>query len=173
MLIKFTAWLVSRPAIADWLIRRAKRTPYAHIVNGDGAAYMERYWLFNPYPTTPGVKSWFPISVRLHWIRRADDDRHLHDHPWNARTFILKGGYSERRERVPYGWSWWQGRTLHYYPGDTASLKFGEFHRITEVADGGAWTLFVTGKYRGTWGFRMEDGSKKPWCEYLGWESAK
>jgi hypothetical protein len=33
--------------------------------------------------------------------------------------------------------------------------------------DGGATTLFITGKYRGTWGF-LVDGVKVPWREYLG-----
>jgi hypothetical protein len=29
------------------------------------------------------------------------------------------------------------------------------------------WTLFITWRYQGTWGFDV-DGSKVPWREYLG-----
>jgi hypothetical protein len=164
------AKFLARPAVVEYLIRRAKRTPYVHITGPDGSIYMERYWLFNPYPASSSgaAKNRFPISIRLHRIMRPDGDRHLHDHPWNARTFILRGGYTEVRPRRHCGMSNWSDT----YPvkreaGETAALKFGEYHRITSVSDGGVWTLFVTGKYRGTWGFDV-DGVKKPWREYLG-----
>lgn len=158
MLAKFLA----RPAVVDWLIRRALRTPYTHIVT-DGVLYMERYWLFNPYPAdSSGKGNRFPISIRLHRIVLPDQDRHLHDHPWNARTFILHGWYEERRPIDDFDYA-----TIRRQAGDTAALKFGEYHRITRVSHGGVWTLFVTGKYRGTWGF-MVNGRKVPWREYLG-----
>lgn len=178
---KPVAWLLARPAVTNWLIRRAQRTPYTHIVT-EGKLYMERYWLFNPYPQTGGSGAdrprWqFPISIRLHHIVLPDQDRgHMHDHPWNARTFILRGGYTEMRPKsaVPDDAPGVHDlRTGMLYltrePGETASLAFGEYHRIVSVAEGGAWTLFVTGKYRGTWGF-LVDGKKIPWREYLGIE---
>ncbi len=172
---KLICKIVSRPAVVDWLIRRAMRTPYFHILCPDGSTYMERYWLFNPYPHSEPQnrkRNWFPISVRLHKIMRPDSDRHFHDHPWNARTIILRGNYSEVR---PLNDPMLQVllRDLcdgHHYTrkaGDTARLRFGEYHRIVSVSDGGVWTLFVTGKYRGTWGF-LVDGTKVPYREYLG-----
>ena len=100
--------------------------------------------------------SWCPISVRVHLIKQPDGDRHLHDHPWNARSIILSGGYVEQRPGA---------RFFVRRPGDTVALKFGEYHRITNVRDGGALTLFVTGRYRGQWGFWV-DGAKVPWREY-------
>ena len=51
-------------------------------------------------------------------------------------------------------------------PGDTAKIGFGEYHHIQKVAPGGAWTLFISGPYKGTWGF-LVDGVKKPWREYF------
>lgn len=156
------ARFLARPAVVDWLIRRAMRTPYTPIIS-EGKLYMERYWLFNPYPAdSSGKRPWwqFPISIRLHHILLPDQDRHLHDHPWNARTFILRGWYVERRP-VPH--------EFIRRAGDTVALKFGEYHRITEVSPGGVWTLFITGRYRGTWGFNV-DGRKVPWREYLGLE---
>jgi hypothetical protein len=178
-----SAWTViarflARPAVADYLIRRAQRTPYSSIVK-DGDLYMERFWLFNPYPDTGASgadrKRWrFPLSIRVHHIWLPDQDRHLHDHPWHARTIILRGDYTEQRRRIVQG-----GRldkiidTLYLRePGDTATLKFGEFHRITDVSHDGVWTLFITGKYRGTWGFNV-DGVKVQWRKYLGLDGAE
>lgn len=156
------AKLLSTPSVSTRLINRSKRTPYFHITSKDGNdLYMGRWWLFNPYPenSSGSARKWWhcPISIRIHWIRRPDSDRHLHDHPWNARTIILKGWYIEHRES-----------SSHYrVEGSTAGLKFGEYHRITEVSPGGCWTLFITGPYRGTWGFKV-DGQKVKWREYLG-----
>ncbi|MND20250.1 hypothetical protein D3C87_1254410 [compost metagenome] len=162
MIWKLIAKFCAKPAVANWLIRRAMKTPYVHIHGKDDELYMGRWWLFNPYPHPEEQrKNWFPISVRIHWIRRKDDDRDLHDHPWNARTIILKGWYNEVRE---------DNRRYFRYSSCTAKLKFGEYHRITSVAPEGAWTLFITGKYRGTWGF-LVDGVKVQWRKYLGQES--
>lgn len=175
------AKLLARPAVVDWLIRRAMRTPYTNIIV-DGKLYMERYWLFNPYPDTGGSGAdrsrWqFPISIRLHHIVLPDPDRDLHDHPWNARTFILRGEYTEIRPHKIFGGYWDallpfllpEGSKYVRRTGTTAALQFGEYHRITAVSEGGVWTLFMTGKYCGTWGFLVE-GKKVQWRKYLGLE---
>lgn len=185
MLLSLLARILARPRVTDWLIRRALRTPYTHIGATDGGGdYMRRFWLFNPYPgDSSGAKNWFPISIRIHHIRRPDQDRHLHDHPWNARTFILRGGYKEIRPdthpatqpatRPDAGPATYEGmltnggRMFARVAGNTVALKFGEYHRITDVSPDGVWTLFVTGKYRGTWGF-LVDGAKVQWRKYLG-----
>ena len=51
--------------------------------------------------------------------------------------------------------------------GYTGRLLFGQYHRISEVSPGGVWTLFITGRKRGTWGF-LVNGNKVPWRTYLG-----
>lgn len=159
---------LARPAVADWLIKQASLRPYSHVKGEDGTTYMERYWLFNPYPTNEAERRWWKSklpSIRIHRILREDQQPHLHDHPWNVRTFILWGWYREEREA--------DCSTLcktHFYfrtRGQTASQRYGEYHRITAVAPGGVWTLFVTWKKQGTWGFKV-DGKKVPWREYLG-----
>ena len=152
------AWLISRGIIADWLFQRAVKTPYEHITSADKASvYMFRWWLFNPYFDHENLRrfSWLPFSARVHLIMRPDQDRHLHDHPWNARTIILSGGYIETREN---------GHTFMRSRGQTASLKFGEFHKIDHVMPGGAMTLFLTWRYQGTWGF-LVNGRKVPHSE--------
>lgn len=158
--------LVMMPSVIQWLIDKAQPTPYYHITSADGTEiYMRRWWLFNPYPHGSDGDGrrwpWLP-SVRVHHILRADHDRHHHDHPWNARTLILRGYYIEQRGT----------QRIDRIPGDTARLNFGEYHRITEVSTGGVWTLFISGKKRGTWGFNV-DGNKVPWREYLGLDSGE
>ena len=161
LLWRGVAAVLSRPSVTAWLVRRAQRTPYTHLTGDDGSVYMQRWWLFNPYPPqsdggTRRWADWLP-SVRVHHIRRRDLDRHLHDHPWNARTIILAGGYLEQRQ---------DGSLRPMTPGKTAALRFGEYHRIDYVRPEGAVTLFITWRYRGTWGF-LVDGRKVPWREYL------
>lgn len=153
------AWLVSRKLIADYIIGRATRTPYFHL-----PGYMNRYWLFNRYSEVGSMRrveprfKWLP-SVRVHHILRADNADHPHDHPWDARTIILRNGYTEKRlSEQGYGY-------FNRSPGDTERVRYGEYHHICEVHPLGAWTLFITWGYLGTWGF-LVDGEKVPHWEY-------
>lgn len=158
MLMKMIAKFLANKHVAEYLVERAKKTPYQHL-----EGYMNRWWLFNPYSNTSGLCRFpkLPVSIRVHHILRKDLDRHMHDHPWDARTFIIKGWYVEEREGT--------GLTVRK-EGDTATLNFGEFHRIDEVSEGGVYTVFVTFRYRGTWGFKVE-GNKVQWRKYLGIDS--
>lgn len=131
--------------LIDWLINHAKKTPYFHL-----EGYMERYWLIKP-------SRWLPFSIRLHHILRSDDDRHLHDHPWSYCTIILRGGYTEIRERSQR----WYG------PGSVLFRGWKGFHRLV-VPDGQTtWTLFMMGPYKHRWGFKV------PYNEYLGEEQVQ
>lgn len=170
---RLLAAFLSRPAVAAWLIQRAQRTPYFHIMSADGnEMYMGRWWLFNPYDrdTNKARKWWCPWSIRIHHIMRADEDRDLHDHPWNARTIILRGWYVE--DRLVQGEVSVFQRPFVRRPGDTAALRFGEYHRIDQVSAGGVFTLFISGPYQGTWGF-LVNGRKIPWRKYLGLEAGQ
>lgn len=163
---RIVAFAVSRPWIAERLIARAMRTPYFHL-----PGYMERWWLFNGYPPSDGAGdhydrrrfSWLP-SIRIHHILRADTADHPHDHPWDARTIVLRGWYIERR--ALHTRSGIEACIRHTrLPGDTATIDYGDFHHIEEVTAGGVWTLFITGGKRGGWGF-LVNGVKVPWREY-------
>lgn len=151
------AWVVSRKPIADYLIKRAQRTPYFHL---DG--YMNRWWLFNQYSVTGEQTkiiprwSWLP-SVRVHQILREDRAEHMHDHPWDGRTIILKNWYAEVRE---------DGKQYIMEEGDTRPIKFVEYHSINYVPVSTVYTLFITWKYQGTWGF-LVDGKKVHWKQYV------
>lgn len=186
MMATVKAWLWQQlarclcvPAVAEWLIRRAMRTPYRHLLDPDGSIYMERYWLFNAYPVTlrshtPSAKSYWPRfpSIRLHRIMREDRDRNLHDHPWEARTLLLKGWYIEERlvQGMGVAQDFCNRKELtirkHRLAGDTAQINLNMFHKITQVSDGGVWTLFITWQKHATWGF-MVDGQKVDYRTYL------
>lgn len=157
------ARVVAHPSVTAYLIKRALRTPFTHIIK-DGHVYMERYWLFNPYPTAKDQREdQFPISVRLHCIRQADHDAHLHDHPWDCRTIVLKGDYLEIRL---------EDDEINCYtrePGSTTTFGMDKFHKILIINplpnERGVWTMFITNKYLGTWGY-MVDGRKMSHKEY-------
>lgn len=133
------AWLVSTRPVSAYLILRAKQTPYRHL-----SGYMLRWWLI-PERTDSD------FAVRLHHILREDRDRHLHDHPWEFRSIILRGWYVEEylgddgvvHERI------WRA-------GDTYVAPKGYYHRITRVSPGGVRTLFITRRRLTGWGFLVE-----------------
>lgn len=100
--------------------------------------YLRRWWLQRDPET---------CSLYLHEIRKDDDDRALHDHPWPSMSIILDGVL---REITPEG-------ERVYYPGDTAGRSAEAAHRL-EVVEGPVWTLFVTGKRCREWGFHCANG---------------
>ena len=150
------AFVVSQEPVRRRLITQAQKTPYIHL-----PGYMSRFWLANPIETdaagrkTPRYR-WCPVSARIHHILRADRARHPHNHPGTFRTVVLDGWYDEERDDGVY--------TRH--AGDTAVLEHGEFHHVSEVSQGGVWTLFIMWGWRDTWGFRLDDGSVVPHQEY-------
>lgn len=155
------AKLLATNIVVNWIINCVPKTHYSDIRGDNGSLYMCRWWLFNPYDAQGNRKyQWCPWSVRLHFIRRPDRDRDLHDHPWNARTFILSGWYDEEREWEPDAWQeiytppdYITREVYRRKAGDTYKIKFGEFHRISRVCGHGCFTLFITGPKRGEWGF--------------------
>lgn len=179
---RILAAVVSWPPIARWLIRRSKATPYSDITSRDGKTlYMRRHWLFNPYSKDEHGNEtakwrWLP-SVRVHQIMRPDDDEHMHSHPWNARTIVLRGYYVEER---PAGSKYvpWRTAMALYGKGDvrvlherrrgyTGRVLFDSYHRIVDLpASGGVHTLWFTWGQQGTWGF-LVDGQQIKFDAYL------
>jgi len=160
ILARIIARIVVKPMIRDWLIAVAQRTPDEHIMSPDRQqVYMYRYWLFNEIDRkTHKRKYWFiPFSLRIHHIVMPDLDRHLHDHPFNARTWVLRGGYEEIRpaESTLIDPNWNRDKLVEYQRlrGDTTTLGFEKFHKISYLYGGEAWTLFAFGRYIGPWGF--------------------
>lgn len=153
-------FIAHRPRLVDWIIQRALRHPYLHIESLNGDRYMGRWWLLRGRPAQedcPWWLRWCPVAIRIHHIAQPDADRHLHDHPIDFRTMVLRGWYCEEDIFGTY-------RMLA--AGSTYASRAERFHRIDEVSTGGVWTLFILGPRRNLWGF-LVDAHKVPWNDYL------
>ncbi len=175
--------LTAQPHITKALFERAQKTPYSTLMSRDGTQeYMRRWWLFNPYQNADGTypkRNWLMRllpSVRFHEILLPDNDLHLHDHPWNAQTIVLRGWYIEEVENPDYEPTIVDHPSnkptmyLHRQAGYTGPIRFGQYHRIASVSASRrqqTLTLFITFRHKGTWGFRV-NGVKVPWRQYLG-----
>lgn len=96
---------------------------------------------------------WF--SVRFHKILMSDMDRHLHDHPWNWVTFMVKGAYVETTEKG----------SRKVRAGMVNGHKATTPHKLTLLSKE-VWTVFITGRETREWGFHTEEGWL-PHFEYL------
>jgi len=149
----------------EWVAKRfPKRVLHVHgepylwriYICGDPGALS--LWPGEVKPTFP----WLPFSVYLHAFLKPDAGRDLHNHPWEkAWSLILSGGYDEERldddEIVE--------RRMR--PGRVNRIRRETFHRVVRLYANPTWTLFVTGKYAGRWGFRdRETGKFIPWNRY-------
>lgn len=113
-------------------------------------------------------------SIYLHCFLRGDDDRALHDHPWNWGSFLLHGDYAEvtHEDLTVRG-----GFRLHgaaalvvdtqadrvevtrYYVAGALRVHRAEFrHRLQLSTGGRAWTLFFCGWRRREWFFHCPQG---------------
>jgi hypothetical protein len=158
---RLAARLLSHPHVTAWLIRHCASRPYYHL---DG--YMDRWWLTPRFLLTRDQYGnlfpydWLPMifKVRLHHIKRPDQDRHKHDHPADNRSIILRGMYEEQ-DVMNVG---------HIRrAGDTVFRRAECFHRISYVPADGVWTLWWRGDTVNEWGF-LVDGRKIGWRTYLG-----
>jgi hypothetical protein len=129
-----------------------------HLYHADGSLYMGRYGIFETH--------W--LSIRIHHIATADNDRVLHDHPWNFLSLVLKGGYIEER---PYAdIPCWDDEKEMTYRVTRKRWSFGfrratSRHRVSFV-EPDTWTLFIYGRLRQPWGFITQHG-KIFWRRYL------
>lgn len=96
-------------------------------------------------------------GLYVHQILKDDDDRALHDHPWDFDVFIVRGSYREIREGVP------EGQLIK--AGSYRSIVAETAHRLV-VVDGPVWTLCFTGQRRREWGFHCPDRGWVHWKEY-------
>lgn len=106
------------------------------VVDGKASLYLRRFYL------TPRA---LPIRVFLHHIARSDDDRDLHDHPFDFSTTLLRGAYIEH---LPGN----DARLL--YAGQSVFNPAEHLHRL-ELLDP-VWSLVILSKARRVWGFAME-----------------
>ena len=157
-------FIASHPWLINLIIKSAAKRPYYHI--GD---YMHRWWLTPSFLLTKDEDgysipySWLPtiLKCRVHHIMRADEDRHLHDHPADNRSIILRGYYDEQDIF---------GRSNLRAKGQTIFRRAECFHKIAYVSSRGVWTLWFLSERKNDWGFLVE-GRKISWKTYLGRKS--
>lgn len=133
--------------------RKAFTTSFTKVFDFGGVnSYLYRWSLWLP----------FGLSLKIHRIVRADNDRCEHDHPWWFIRLILYGGYEEKvkgkkYQRRPWRpWFFWR-----VYPC-LPSFQ----HRITKLYKKENWSLVLCGKNKGTWGFMTKMGWIE-WEEFL------
>lgn len=132
--------------IADMAAWARSRTQFApDFVIGD-PAYLERWWIIPR-------NEW--QNVYLHRILRDDDDRALHDHPWDNVSLLLDGSY---REITPDG-EFIRG------PGALVHRKATDSHRLELIDGKPALSLFFTGAKVRNWGFHCPNGWV-PWQDF-------
>lgn len=138
-------------------------------------AYMDRWWRIPRNPI---------LNVYYHIIRRSDDDRALHCHPWWNFSIVLTTGYWEHRIREGgvHERQWcppgtlkfrWHGKKAHRLELDRTEVLLSGFGRIEEEDTGKRYeelpvhTIFVTGPVLRRWGFH--DG-ERGWVDAYDWD---
>jgi hypothetical protein len=122
--------------------------------------------LIGPDKSDPHIRRWWLIprndfcNIYLHEIRKDDDDRALHDHPYDFESIILEGSYRERTVDA-------KGRVVSeiFRKGMLNAKKAEQAHRL-EVIEGPVLTLLVSGPRRREWGFHAK-GGWRPWKDFI------
>lgn len=125
--------------------------PHQIIRTEDGEDYLHRWWALRDSQLG---------CIYLHKFLRSDDDRALHDHPWDHLSVILEGRY---REHTPEG-------IYLREPGQIIPREAEQLHRI-ELVDCPVWTLLITGERTRHWGFYTPEYGWMDHHAYLGTET--
>ena len=143
-------WLIEQAdEDPNWFLRYLTKKGRRRIINDpiNGRPYMYRYHLFKNKNEDDEQTG---FNIFLHKIVQSDG-RHLHDHPWNYATLILKGGYWEN---TPTG-KFWRGpgsirfnraKNLHF-------IRLGSNNVEGRVEEIPCTTLFIRFKKKQDWGF--------------------
>lgn len=131
-----------------------------------GELHFRRWRLFD--------SPWF--GIYLHYIAKADEDKHPHDHPWPFVGIILWGGYVEMIWTVidtltdtirndKQLWENWVkndlSKSFRFSYNDPGKIIFrrakNQYHMISRIKKP-TWTLVFHGPKRETWGYMTEAG---------------
>ena len=104
-----------------------------------GDNYLRRWWV---------VPRNHLQNVYLHEINKSDDDRALHDHPWDNVSVLLRGGYTEV---TPEG-------TFERKAGEVIHRPATALHRLIVPNNAKVVSLFFTGPRIREWGFDCPQG---------------
>lgn len=101
-------------------------------------------------------------NIYIHEMLADDDDRALHDHPYDNSSLILAGGYIEHVDGGVYE---------ERKPGDHVTRQAHELHRLELYRDDKGQpipclSLFYTGPRYREWGFQCPKGWV-PWYNFV------
>lgn len=87
------------------------------------------------------------FNLYLHKIHKADEDRHLHNHPWNFFVLCIRGSYVEdvsgKRYATVMPWSFRYRNRKAY-------------HKILKIVKGPVTTLVFTFGKKRVWGYDVD-----------------
>jgi len=115
------------------------------IVAKTGEVHFRRYRLLE----TPWLRFY------IHQILISDYDYHFHDHPWNFKSFLLRGSY---REDCTYHPSHFATHSRQYDAGQTVTHDGRDSHKIA-LRTSEVWTFVVAWGRRREWGYRLSPTS--------------
>lgn len=127
-----------------------------HHGNRQIGTYIDRWYIVPP--------QWkLPVCVRLQHIKRADNERIPHNHPYAFKSIVVKGWYDEQQVVDHYPGEdghIFRNRHVHHGRFKLFLIAKERFHRIIRVSKGGVWTLIwhprnVTQE---GWGYLNTDG---------------
>lgn len=102
------------------------------------------------------------FNIYLHKFIGNDDERALHDHPWNSFSIRIKGQLREHYRKLAHvnkgNMSFWMMKFHHRKPPRFCFRKASFSHRLELVGSKPAWTIFITGPVKREWGFHCPKG---------------
>lgn len=131
------------------------------IVNCDRDVYLHRWYVLRTF--------W--ITIFIHKFVRSDEDRALHDHPWNFLVIPVWRGYIEHSKKRCDCWRCncsnpscpslhpWHESETRVYPIISTRYRKAEYrHRVELVQGKPSWSIFIHFRKRRDWGFWMPEG---------------
>ncbi len=125
-------------SLTDTFLKTLTKNKRIIITDKDGNPYLERVYLNEQ---DDGSKTY------LHIIYQSDDDRDMHNHPFNFTSRIVYGSYINHMKTG----------SVTYSEGQTNIMRADDFHRL-EVLRGPVVTIVDRGPKIREWGFDTEDG---------------
>jgi hypothetical protein len=107
------------------------------IKSKEGVIHFKRWQLLK----TP----WF--SIYIHGIYKADEDAHLHDHPWDYYSMSIYGRFIEKNKGAI------KCNYLYVSTFKLISRKAEQFHTIHKLLTKSVYTFFIAKNRRRDWGY--------------------
>jgi len=139
--------LADLAATREWALIYEKSREHDFTIGPEHDPQVHRWWVVPRNPVS---------NVYLHRFYRSDDDRALHDYPWDNVSWLLSGEYLEHLG---------DGSTITRHEGDVVRRAAADPHRV-ELVTGPVLSLFFTGPIIRSWGFYCPN-SWRHWREFV------